>query len=56
MQRMGGINAVCLSLDQTQMITVGQEKRITFWDFNNPSPVHDAALNGEHEEAFCITR
>lgn len=29
-QRMGGINAVCLSRDQSLVLTAGQEKRITY--------------------------
>ena len=31
-QRMGGVNVVALSHDETTVLTVGQEKRITYWD------------------------
>ncbi|KAH8044466.1 WD repeat-containing protein [Aureococcus anophagefferens] len=31
-QRMGGINSIALSKDQTNVFTVGQEKRLTRWD------------------------
>lgn len=36
---MGGINAVALSRDETTVLTVGQEKRITFWDLREHHPV-----------------
>lgn len=52
-QRMGGINAICLSRDQTQVLTAGQEKKISFWDLRIESPIkmiHKAHL----EEANCI--
>jgi WD40 repeat protein len=30
-QRMGGLNAIALHPDNLQLISVGQEKKITFW-------------------------
>ena len=38
MQRMGGINGIALTKDQTLVITVGQEKRATFWDLRDQNP------------------
>lgn len=52
-QRMGGINAVCLSRDQSLVLTAGQEKRITYWDLREAHPVKsiDPAHDGE---GMCI--
>ena len=38
-QRMGGFNAVALSSDETTVLTVGQEKHVTFWDLRENQPV-----------------
>lgn len=38
-QRMGGVNAVALSGDETTVLTMGQEKRITYWDLREHHPV-----------------
>lgn len=38
-QRMGGVNAVALSQDETTVLTMGQEKRITYWDLREHHPV-----------------
>lgn len=38
-QRMGGINCVALSQDETTVLTVGQEKRVTYWDLREHHPV-----------------
>ena len=50
---MGGINAVCLSKDQLQVLTVGQEKKITYWDLRETNPVQQVAKAHEGE-ATCI--
>ena len=52
-QRMGGINDVELSRDQSLVLTVGQERKITYWDLREPHPVQtiDPAHDGE---ALCI--
>jgi cilia- and flagella-associated protein 52 len=54
-QRMGGINTIALSKDETQIISMGQERKISFWNRNSPAPIHESAL-GEHEEGTCLTR
>lgn len=36
---MGGVNAVALSQDETTVLTVGQEKRVTYWDLREHHPV-----------------
>ena len=38
-QRMGGINDIALSPNQTVVITVGQEKSVTMWDLREALPV-----------------
>lgn len=38
-QRMGGINAVDLSQDETTVLTIGQEKRVTYWNLREHQPV-----------------
>lgn len=53
---MGGINNVTLSKDQNQIVSIGQEKKITFWDHASPNPVHQQHIDGELEEGLCIAR
>lgn len=36
---MGGVNAVALSQDETTVLTMGQEKRITYWDLREHHPI-----------------
>ena len=45
-QRMGGINAVALSQDETTVLTMGQEKRMTYWDLREHHPVLAKARYG----------
>ena len=54
-QRMGGINSIALSQDEMQIISMGQEKRICFWENGAPSPVHEDSLPHE-EEGLCLVR
>lgn len=50
---MGAMNAINLSIDQTQVVTVGQEKKISYWDLRNESPVK--IIETAHaDEALCI--
>lgn len=53
---MGAVNALMLSKDQTHVVTVGQEKRMTYWDINNVNPVHAVNLDHENDEGKCIAR
>jgi WD40 repeat protein len=53
---MGGINSIALSLDQTQIISMGQEKKISFWELQNSTPVHSEFVDGEIEEGLCLVR
>lgn len=55
-QRMGAVNALMLSKDQTHVVSVGQEKRMTYWDINAANPVHAISLDGENDEGKCIAR
>ena len=48
---MGGINSIALSGDQTLVLTVGQEKKLTFWDLREPNPI--ASLD-HGDEAFAM--
>lgn len=55
-QRMGAIHSVALSRDQSLVMTVGQEKRITYWDLRTPEPVMviDKAHSDGDAEATAI--
>lgn len=53
---MGAVNALMLSKDQTHVVSVGQEKRMTYWDINAANPVHAISLDGENDEGKCIAR
>ncbi len=52
---MGSINATTLSKDESHVLSVGQEKRLTYWDINAANPVHAVNLDGENDEGRCIT-
>jgi WD40 repeat protein len=52
-QNTGGINAIALSRDQTVALTVGQEKKITYWDLREAQPIRQ--IHPAHRgEATCI--
>eukprot|EP01041_Mallomonas_annulata_P006524 gene6524-13197_t len=53
-QRMGGINCIALAADQRTIVSVGQERRLTFWDVATPGPVQVQAIDGEHDEALSV--
>ena len=48
---MGGINAFTMLPDHVQLISVGQEKGISFWDLREPNPI---AQIGMGSEQLCI--
>lgn len=43
-------------MDEEYTITVGQEKRLTFWDFKSAEPIHQQFLDEERDEGRCIAR
>ena len=52
---MGGINCITLSNDETQVLTVGQEKRISFWDLREHNPIRVTNLTEDmSDEALCV--
>jgi hypothetical protein len=44
---MGGMNAVALGGDETQVVSVGQERCVTSWDLRSPEPLHIHAIAAE---------
>ena len=53
LQRMGGINALALHPNNTNVLSVGQEKKITYWELNRADPVR--LISPAHDgEALCI--
>lgn len=55
MQRMGGINDVILSKDESHIITVGQEKKIVYWNNSESESKHSMFLNGEQDEGRSLS-
>lgn len=53
-QRMGGVNAVALSGDETTVLTMGQEKRITYWDLREHHPIL-AKVRGRHKRNDIVS-
>ena len=62
-QRMGGINGIVISKDLTCTVSVGQDKKIVFWDndlklMNSlskaSSVLHSHFLDGESDEGLTI--
>ncbi|RHY34592.1 hypothetical protein DYB32_000807, partial [Aphanomyces invadans] len=52
-QRMGGLNAIALSRNQSIVLTVGQEKRISYWDLRIEAPVN-VITKAHADEATCL--
>ena len=53
-QRMGGINGIVISHDQSTVISVGQEKKLTFWRVDAQEPLFSQYLDGELDEGRCV--
>ncbi len=53
---MGSINSITLSRDESHVLSVGQEKRLTYWDVNATEPAHAVSLDGERDEGKCVAR
>ena len=51
---MGGINSLVISGDQSIVISVGQEKRITYWPVNGMEALYSRALDGENDEGRSV--
>ncbi len=51
---MGAINAISMSKDESHILSVGQEKRLTYWDVNKTNPVHAVNLDNEIDEGKCL--
>jgi len=43
--RMGGINGVGLGRDQVQVVSIGSDQQLTFWDLRESHPVQVSAAN-----------
>jgi len=52
-QRSGGINSVALNLDQSLMLTAGQERKITFWCLREAEPV-DSISTANNVEVYDV--
>jgi len=57
-QRMGGLNAFSIApLDNNKFISVGQEKKITYWDLRKTNPeavLESSPYRGETDELNSI--
>jgi len=53
-QRMGALNSLALAKDQVTVLTVGQEKRLTYWDVAESNPQQMFAVDGELDEARSV--
>lgn len=51
---MGAINAATLSRDETHILSVGQEKRLTYWGISELNPLHAVPLDSGNDEGKCI--
>ena len=56
MQRMGGINGIAISGDEQYTLSVGQERRLSYWNNTQNDPAHTQLLHGEEDEGRCIAR
>lgn len=53
-QRMGGINCVVIGKDERQILTVGQEKRLVYWDNTQSEPSRQIFLDGDFDEGKAV--
>lgn len=51
---MGGINDVALSADQSLVFSVGQDRRISFWDLRQPEPIQQIRRPHDDSDVTCI--
>ena len=56
MQRMGGINGIALSSDELFTLSVGQERKLSYWSNKSAEVAHQVSLDGDNDEGRCITR
>ena len=52
-QRQGAVLDIALSHDQTQVLTVGTDGGVTFWDLRQPNPTKVSTLNRE-QHFVCV--
>jgi hypothetical protein len=53
---MGGINGIAISIDEQYVMSVGQEKKLTYWENRSAEPVHSFLINDGHDEGRFIAR
>ena len=51
---MGALNALVLASDQETILTVGQERRLTFWNTRTANPLQMFDIDGEADEARSV--
>lgn len=56
MQRMGGINGIALSRDEQFTLSVGQEKKLSYWNNKSIEVTHQVQLDADEDEGRCIAR
>ncbi len=54
MQRMGGINGIVVSRDQTHVISVGQDRKVAVWDTRKNDVVFQTFIDDENDEGLAI--
>ena len=56
-QRMGGINSVVLSKDEGTIVSVGQERKLTFWNISTVEAMTSLKVSpNEDDEGTTIAR
>jgi len=55
-QRMGGLNAIALvPADPCQLVSVGQEKRLSIWSVREPTPTVSLDTGGDEQNVVCTS-
>ena len=47
MQRMGGINSIVISKDESHILSVGQERKVVYWNKQVDQPSYQKYIDGE---------
>lgn len=53
-QRMGGVNGIALAADQRTIISIGQERKLSYWDLENTTPTYSVTVDEDKDEALCV--
>lgn len=48
------MNGIALAADQRTIVSIGQERKLSYWDLENTAPTYSVTVDEDKDEAICV--